>query len=88
MEFLFVQWFGRDTTPTPGWKKKRLQRLAFVPGNDEQSFGFIDPSQVIRGLHLVPAFKWGKVTTLLPRSRVARGLADPVHDWQLYYVSM
>jgi hypothetical protein len=88
MEFLFVRWFGRDTTPTPGWKTKRLLRLAFVPGNDERAFGFINPSQVIRAVHLIPAFKWGKVTKLLTKSVVARGLSDPVHDWQLYYVSM
>ena len=88
MEILFVRWFGRDMSPTPGWKTKRLHRLAFVPGNDEQAFGFINPSQVIRAVHLIPAFKWGKVTTLLTKSVVARGLSDPVHDWQLYYLSM
>lgn len=88
MEFLFVRWFGMYTKPTPGWKKKRLQCLAFVPGNSEQAFGFIDPLQVIRGVHLIPAFKWGKVTKLLTKSVIARGLSDPVHDWQLYYVAM
>jgi hypothetical protein len=88
MEFLFVRWFGRDTTPTTGWKVKRLHRLAFVPGNGEQAFGFINPSQVIRAIHLIPAFRWGKVTKLLTKSVIARGLSDPVHDWQIYYVSM
>jgi hypothetical protein len=38
MEFLFVRWFGRDLTPQPGWKTKRLIRLGFVPGNDETAF--------------------------------------------------
>ena len=88
MEFQFVRWFGRDKTPIPGWKKKRLHCLAFVPGNDRQAFWFINPSQVIRAVHLIPAFKWGKVTKLLTKSVVARGHSDPVHDWQLYYISM
>ena len=88
MEFLFVRWFGRDMTPTPGWKTKRLHRFAFVPGNGEQAFGFINPSQVIRAVHLIPAFNWGKVTKLLKKSVVARGISDPVHDWQLFYLSM
>ena len=88
IEFLFIRWFGRDTTPTPGWKRKRLPRLAFVPGNDKQAFGFIDPSQVVRSVHLIPAMKWGKVAKLLPRSVIVRGLSDPEHDWQLYYISM
>jgi hypothetical protein len=88
LEFLFVRWFGRDTTPKPGWKTKRLYHLAFVPGNDKQAFGFIKPSQVIRAVHLIPAFKWGKVTHLLTKSVVAHGPSDPLHDWQIYYISM
>ena len=89
MEFLFVQWFGRDLTPEPGWKSKHLLRLGFVPGNDETAFGFLDPAQVIRAVHLVPAFAWGHVTKYLPgRSVIARGLIEPDDDWQLYYVNM
>ena len=53
MEFLFVRWFGRDPTPRPGWKAKHLIRLGFVPRNDETAFGFIDPAQVIRSIHLI-----------------------------------
>jgi hypothetical protein len=56
MDFLFVRWFGRDSDPRPGWKAKRLIRLGFVPGNDGSAFGFLDPSQVIRAVHLIPAF--------------------------------
>ena len=60
MEFLFICWFGRDTSPIPGWKRKRLNHLGFVPGNDEQAFGFINPSQVIHAVHLIPALKWNR----------------------------
>jgi hypothetical protein len=89
MEFLFVQWFGRDLTPKPGWKSKHLLRLGFVPGNDETAFGFLDPTQVIRAIHLIPAFAWGHVNKYLPgRSVIARGLQEPDDDWQLYYVNM
>jgi hypothetical protein len=89
MEFLFVRWFGRELTPEPGWKAKRLLCLGFVPGNDETAFGFLDPAQVIRGVHLIPAFAWGHVTKYLPqRSVIARGLKEPDEDWQSYYVNM
>jgi len=89
MEFLFVRWFGRDLTLEPGWKAKRLLRLGFVPGNDETAFGFLDPTQVIRAVHLIPAFTWGHVTKYLTqRSVIARGLKEPDEDWQLYYVNM
>lgn len=53
MDFLFVRWFGHDLDPYPGWKSRRLIRLGFVPGNDGNAFGFLDPNQVI---HLIPAF--------------------------------
>ena len=90
MEFIFVRWFGRDLTPEPGWKAKRLLRLGFVPGNDASAFGFLDPAQVIRAVHLIPAFAWGHTTKYLPgqRSVIARGLKEPDEDWQLYYVGM
>src|SRR5260370_37600558 len=48
MEFLFVQWFGCDMEPVAGWKAKRLLTLGFVAGNDETTFGILDPSQVLR----------------------------------------
>jgi hypothetical protein len=89
MDFLFVRWFGRDSDPQPGWKSRRLIRLGFVPGNDGSAFGFLDPNQVIRAIHLIPAFHWGRVTTkYLPRSPIARGIDDPDHDWQLFYIGM
>jgi len=89
MDFLFVRWFGRDLDPRPGWKAKRLIRLGFVPGNDGSAFGFLDPSQVIRAVHLIPAFHWGRVTTkYLQRSPIARGNEKPDEDWQLYYLAM
>jgi len=90
MEFLFVRWFGRDLTPRPGWKAKRLIRLGFVPGNDEGAFGFIDLAQVIRSVHLIPAFAWGHTNKYLSgqQSVIARGVNEPDDDWQLYYVAM
>jgi len=89
MEFLFVRWFGREPTPRPGWKAKRLICLGFVPGNDETAFGFIDPAQVIRSVHLIPAFAWEHTTKYIPqKSVIARGTKEPDDDWQSYYIAM
>ncbi len=89
MEFLFVRWFGRDLTPKPGWKAKRLICLGFVPGNDEAAFEFLDPAQVIRSVHLIPAFAWGHVNKYLPQqSVIAHGINKPNDDWQLYYIAI
>jgi len=84
-----VRWFGRESTPRPGWKTKRLISLGFVPGNDETAFGFIDPAQVIRSVHLIPAFAWGHTANYIPqKSVIARGTKGPDDDWQFYYVAM
>ena len=89
MDFIFVRWFGRGSEPRAGWKSKRFIRLGFVPGNDGSAFGFVDPSQVIRAVHLIPAFHWGCVTSkYLPKSPIARGIGNPDEDWQLYYLGM
>ena len=88
MDFLFVRWFGRDSDPQPGWKSRRLIQLGFVPGNDGSAFGFLDPNQVICGIHLIPAFHWGQVTKYLPWLPIARENDNPDHDWQLFYIRM
>lgn len=91
MEFLWVRWFGRDTTHKSGFKAKRLPRIGFVPSEegdpDDGAFGFLDPQEIIRAAHLVPAFAHGTTSTLLGPS-IARQPRDGDEDWQFYYVNM
>jgi len=77
-------------TPKAGWKTKHLLCLGFVPGNDETAFGFVDPAQVIRSVHLMPAIAWGHTNKYLSgkTSVITRGVNEPDKDWQLYYVGM
>jgi hypothetical protein len=86
--FLFVRWFGRELNHQAGWKSKRLHRIGFVDGDDDTAFGFLDPQEVIRGVHLIPAFKYGQTTTLLPPSTTARVSSEKDQDWLCYYVNM
>src|ERR1700722_17608570 len=58
--FLWVRWFdyiGKATT----WRDHRLDSLRFPPMASNSAFGFVDPKDVLRGCHIVPAFKDGKV---------------------------
>ncbi|KAJ7212478.1 hypothetical protein B0H12DRAFT_1276111, partial [Mycena haematopus] len=90
MEFLWVRWFGRDFTHSSGWKAKRLDRLGFMPSigenGDEGAFGFLDPDVVIRASHIIPAFRYGKTSDLLPKS-IARRPEDENWDYVYYYVN-
>ena len=68
----------------------RLLKFGFVPDDPDagsSAFGFLDPVQVIQGVHLIPSFMEGLTGDLLQPS-----LAHLEHegdlDWQCYYVNM
>ena len=87
MEFLFVRWFGHDMGHRGGWKSRRPHRIGFINGNDDDAFGFLDPQEVIRGVHLIPAFYYGRTRDLLPPSQFARPRQDNDEDWWLFYIN-
>lgn len=59
MEFLWVRWFGVVPGHRYGHRAARLPKVGFVPDNDPLAFGFLDPSLMLRGCHLIPAFNDG-----------------------------
>ncbi|KAG1803420.1 uncharacterized protein BJ212DRAFT_1304570 [Suillus subaureus] len=57
MEFLWICWYApinQDST----WET--LDRVDFPPLEDEHSFDFLDPTDVLRGCHIIPRFASGK----------------------------
>lgn len=89
MEFLWVRWFGIEPRYRSGFKVARLPKVGFVPEADESAFGFLDPSLVLRGCHLVPAFAAGRTNQLLKTvSPTAARHPDETDDWTNYYVIM
>lgn len=88
MDFLWVRWFGRDLNYKAGWKAKRLHRLGFLLSEDRGAFGFLDPNEVIRGVHLIPAFAYGRTSDILgPNPSIARQPHENDEDWTFYYVN-
>ncbi|KAG2030236.1 hypothetical protein BDR03DRAFT_878828 [Suillus americanus] len=65
MNVLFVRWFGRDIEYKAGWSAKRLYCIGFFKHDDPEGFGFVNPDQVIRGVHLIPGFEHGRTDTQL-----------------------
>ncbi|KAJ8088037.1 hypothetical protein PM082_013588 [Marasmius tenuissimus] len=72
MEFLFVCWLQFDESHQWGWKAKRLLRVHFLNAEDPKAFGFVDPAQVIRASHMIPAFEWNTTSELLPSNSIVR----------------
>jgi len=86
MEVLWVQWYEGEATRSlnAGWKTCKLDRIHFSPMADRDSFGFIDPSDVLRSCHVVPSFVKGKLHA------DGQGLsfcAGDSSDWAAYYVN-
>lgn len=90
VEFLWVRWFGMEQRYRSGFKAARLPKVGFVSeGDPSGAFGFLDPSLVLRGCHLVPAFASGRTNILLKTvSTTAARLPDETDDWVNYYVIM
>lgn len=91
VEFLWVRWFEVDATYPAGWNARRLDRISFVHSDSPDAFGFLDPSDVLRASHIIPAFAHGMTDTLLPPSIARSAYWDdddyPDHDWMYYYVN-
>ncbi|KAF7795294.1 hypothetical protein EIP86_006448, partial [Pleurotus ostreatoroseus] len=60
MEFLWVRWFGIEPGTENPWKRLRLPLVGFVPDDELGAFGFLDPQHVIRGVHMILAFSFGR----------------------------
>jgi hypothetical protein len=60
MDFLWVRWYDVVDPASSGWGASKLDSLRFLPINGPDAFGFVDPSDVLRGCHVLPTFVKGK----------------------------
>jgi hypothetical protein len=84
MEFLWVRWYENTGVVRNGWEDEMLDCIKFPPMAMDHSFGFVDPSDVLRGCHVIPRFARGKLGT------GGKGLsrcARDSEDWVEYYVN-
>ena len=89
MDFLWIRWLGVVPGYTFGKRQAKLPKIGFVPDSDEFAFGFLDPSHVIRGCHLIPSFTDGKTPDLLTTDGVSLGrVGTEGDDWSNYFVGM
>jgi len=82
-DFLWVRWFEVVNPASSGWKASKLDSVRFPPLCEEASLGFVDPKDVLRGCHIIPAFAKGR------RHRNGVGVsrcAKDGNDYALYYV--
>ena len=89
-DFLWVRWYdlvnlvSRKSKTTKPKGSHRLNRLVFPSLDEEDSVGFLDPADVLRGCHIIPAFAQEE------RFSDGQGLSKCAHegrDWNVYYIS-
>ncbi|KAJ3755244.1 hypothetical protein EV360DRAFT_86085 [Lentinula raphanica] len=89
LDFLHVRWFGLAREQDEyGIHAKRMPSLGFIDAQDPEAFGFVDPSNIIRACHVIPAFAYEKTSQFLPGSSLARQGSDKIQDYFRYYVNM
>lgn len=84
MEFLWVRWYRHIKTMKCGWDSMALDRVDFPPIAEDNSFGFLDPSHVLRCTHIIPQFAKDK------RHSDGIGLSNCAQDrsdWTAYYIN-
>jgi hypothetical protein len=59
-DFLWVRWFEVVDAASSGWSSSTLDVVRFPPMHHNSSFGFVDPRDILRGCHILPAFAKGK----------------------------
>uniref|UniRef100_A0AAD5VJF2 C2H2-type domain-containing protein n=1 Tax=Leucocoprinus birnbaumii TaxID=56174 RepID=A0AAD5VJF2_9AGAR len=89
VEFLWVRWLGIEPDYSSGRRLAKLPKFGFVPDSDDYAFSFLDPAEVIRGCHLIPAFIEGRTSELMPYSGLTEARATGEEDdWTNYYVNI
>jgi hypothetical protein len=84
VDFLWVRWFQYVGSRSLAWSDLRLDSVDFPPMETEGAFGFVDPSDVLRGCHVIPAFSSQKAR--LDGVGLSR-CAQDADDWSRYYVN-
>lgn len=83
LDFLWVRWYEIVDPASSGWSNSRLDTIRFPPISRKDAFDFVDPSNVLRGCHVMPNFAKGK--RHLDGVGISRCAKD-VNDYHCYYV--
>lgn len=90
LEFLWVRWLARDLTQPSGFKAHRLDKVSYYvddeTGDSLPPFDFVNPNQVIRGAHLIPAFESGTTFEYLKEGSTLAHDLESDGDWKYWYV--
>jgi len=89
-DFLWVRWYDLENSVLHKSKttklkaSHRLNHLVFPSLDEEDSVGFLDPADVLRGCHIIPAFAQKKCFS--DSKEELSKCAHEDRDWNVYYI--
>lgn len=61
IDVCWVRWYALDDTVPSGVKAKRFYQVGFLEDDDPAGYGFVDPSSIVRAVHLIPNYAKGTI---------------------------
>ena len=88
LQMAWVCWFKLNIPVGPsGFHSLRYPSVSFGESNDPEAFGLVHPEEIIRAIHLIPAFKSGCTAEYLEGP--TKGRPESEHDdWRHYNINM
>lgn len=90
VDFLWIRWLARDLSWKSGWESCRLDRVCYFETDPEEEslppFDFLNPSEVVRATHLIPAFQFGNTLQYLGNKPSFAYDTPDAGDWRYWYV--
>lgn len=83
LEFLWVRWYELQSSGS--WAMQHLDEIRFPAMENDHSFGFLDPNDILRACYIIPCMKKGK--THSSNTSGISHLSQDIHDWQSYVVN-
>jgi len=88
LQMAWVRWFKLNRPPGPsGFCSLRYPSVSFYECHEPDAFGFIHPDEIVRAVHLIPAFKLGRTDEYLSTPSKGRPEAEK-DDWRAFHVNM
>lgn len=83
VDFLWVRWYEVNDDIPWSWVSFKLPAVRFRAVREDGAFGFVNPDDVLRGCHIIPAFSHG---LRYPDGGGLSRCCKDSNDWKNYYV--
>ncbi|EIW73876.1 hypothetical protein CONPUDRAFT_68213, partial [Coniophora puteana RWD-64-598 SS2] len=93
MDIVLVRWLRKDSSYPSGFEARRPHCVSFFPLGMSACWDFIDPSTIVRGVHLLPVFDADQIPSPSVPSSASRlhfgtSKTTPIDEYARYYIGV